>query len=559
MQNTQPTFSDLGLSEAVLQSLQQIGYESPSPIQAAIIPHLLAGRDVIGVAQTGTGKTAAFALPLLSQLSGHSQQPQLLILTPTRELALQVAEACQRYASARQDIHIAAIYGGEEYRVQLRQLKRGVDIVVGTPGRILDHLRRGSLKLDQLAHLVLDEADEMLRMGFIDDVETILEQTPTERQIALFSATMPAPIGRIAARYLRQPEEITIKSQTRTATTITQKYRVVAAHHKTEVLTRILEGREYEGVIIFVRTKNSTTELNEKLLARGYSASALNGDMDQSIRQRTVDQFKKGKIDILVATDVAARGLDVERVTLVVNYDIPYDAESYVHRIGRTGRAGREGEAILFVTPREKRMLRTIERSTRQPIELMELPSAAEINRLRLDRFTQTLLAAMEDPRLERYRGIVHQLEAEYDIAFDDMAAVLAMLQQGDALLSVKELPASDFGEANERRGGEHASAPPQGDRGKKGRDSKRQKRHSGTLANKLYRLEIGSQDQVKPGNIVGAIANVAGLESRHIGNIEIYSDHSTVELPDGMPEEIFGDLYNCRICGKPMKLKPLS
>jgi len=349
-----PSFRDLALSEPVLRALADVGYESPSPIQAATIPVLLSGADMLGQAQTGTGKTAAFALPALSRIDLSGHEPQVLVLVPTRELALQVSEAFQRYAAHIKGFHVLPIYGGQSYQPQLNALRRGVHVVVGTPGRVIDHMNRGTLKLTGLTMLVLDEADEMLRMGFVDAVESILEQTPPRRQVALFSATLPAPIRRIAQKHLRSPVEVTIKSKTTTATNIRHRFWLVSGMHKLDALTRILEAETFDGMLVFTRTKHSTVELAEKLEARGFAAAPLNGDIPQQQRERTVARLKAGQIDILVATDVAARGLDVERIGHVVNYDVPYDTESYVHRVGRTGRAGRKGEAILFIAPRER-------------------------------------------------------------------------------------------------------------------------------------------------------------------------------------------------------------
>ncbi|MDH5370509.1 MAG: DEAD/DEAH box helicase, partial [Gammaproteobacteria bacterium] len=407
--DTLPPFSELGLSAPVLEALDTIGYETPSPIQAEMIPFVMAGRDVLGQAQTGTGKTAAFALPILSKIDLKVKTPQVLVLAPTRELAIQVAEAFQKYAAKMKGFHVLPIYGGQDARGQIRQLDRGVHVVVGTPGRVMDLIRRKSLKLDVLKTLVLDEADEMLRMGFIDDVEWIMEQIPEERQIALFSATMPTQIHKITQRYLNNPKEITIKVKTTTASTIKQRYWMVSGHHKLDALTRILEAEPFDAMIIFVRTKNATTELAEKLEARGYSSAAINGDIAQNQREKTVDNLKKKKIDILIATDVAARGLDVPRISHVVNYDVPYDTEAYVHRIGRTGRAGRTGDAILFVAPREKRMLQQIERATKQKIEMLEMPSTEMINNKRIARFTQNITDNIASEGLEFYASIIEK------------------------------------------------------------------------------------------------------------------------------------------------------
>src|SRR5271165_3724437 len=435
IQSAPAGFRDLALSPAVLKALADVGYESPSPIQSATIPVLLSGIDMLGQAQTGTGKTAAFALPALTKIDLSQQAPQVLVLVPTRELALQVAEAFQRYAAHLKGFHVLPIYGGQSYQPQLNALRRGVHVVVGTPGRVIDHMNRGTLKLAGLTLLVLDEADEMLRMGFLDAVESILEQTPRERQTALFSATIPAPIRRIAQKHLRTPVEVTIKSKTSTATDIRQRYWMVSGVHKLDALTRILEAEIFDGMLVFTRTKQATVELAEKLEARGFAAAPLNGDIPQALRERTVARLKAGQIDILVATDVAARGLDVERIGHVVNYDVPYDTESYVHRVGRTGRAGRKGEAILFIAPRERNMLRAIERATRQVIEPMNLPSVDAVNTLRIAKFKQRISETIAKGEAGSYRPVLEQLEAETGIPLIDIAAALASLAQGAAPL----------------------------------------------------------------------------------------------------------------------------
>ncbi|MEO1904527.1 MAG: DEAD/DEAH box helicase, partial [Methylococcales bacterium] len=432
-------FKDLNLSDPVLKGLDSVGYETPTPIQAQTIPPLLAGKDVLGEAQTGTGKTAAFALPILSRIDTKKKIPQVLVLAPTRELAIQVAEAFQTYAAKIKGFHVLPVYGGQDYSGQIRALKRGVHVVVGTPGRVMDHMRRGTLNVSELDCLVLDEADEMLRMGFIDDVEWVMEQTPQDRQIALFSATMPKEIRRIAQRYLKDPEEITIKVKTTTAETIRQRFMIVSGVQKLDALTRILEVESFDAIIIFVRTKTATAELTEKLLARGYGAAAINGDIAQNQRERTINQFKKGKLDILIATDVAARGLDVQRISHVINYDIPYDTESYVHRIGRTGRAGREGEAILFVAPREKRMLSSIERATRKKIEPMELPSTKVINEKRVDRFKDRINDTIASGDLVFFEKLLTDYQQEHDVSTVTVAAALAKLLQGDEPMLIEK------------------------------------------------------------------------------------------------------------------------
>ncbi len=539
------SFQDLELSEPILKSLKTVGYESPSPIQAEIIPHILAGKDVLGQAQTGTGKTAAFALPLLSRIDLKQKDPQVLVLAPTRELAIQVAEAFQRYASKLKGFHVLPIYGGQEYSTQLRQLKRGAHVVVGTPGRVMDHMRKGTLKLDNLNCLVLDEADEMLRMGFIDDVEWILEQLPENHQTALFSATMPTAIRKIAQKYLNDPVQVTIKVKTTTADNIRQRYWLVSGVHKLDALTRILEAEEFDGMIIFVRTKTATIELAEKLQARGYSASAINGDMSQSLRERAIDHLKKGKLDILIATDVAARGLDVDRITHVVNYDIPYDTESYIHRIGRTGRAGRKGDAILFVSPRERRLLKNIERATRQPVEQMQLPSTEFINNARINRFKQKITDTLAQEELGFFIQLIEQYQIEHDVPAIEIAAALAKLSQGDAPLLLKE-PSKRSRNTRSDDSSESGS-------------SRRSRRRETGVDMELFRLEVGHQHGVKPGNIVGAIANEIGIDGDHIAQIKIEEEYSTVELPAGMPKDLFQALKKVRVVGRPLNISRMD
>jgi len=547
--NPEPTsadtlwFTDLGLSPAVLQAIQSVGYEQPSPIQAAAIPPLMEGRDILGTAQTGTGKTAAFALPLLSRLNTEQREPQVLVLAPTRELAIQVAEAFQRYASGIPNFHVLPIYGGGDMSGQLRQLKRGAQVVVGTPGRIMDHLRRGTLNIAKLQSLVLDEADEMLRMGFIDDVEWILEHTPKERQTALFSATMPKAIREVANRYMNQPAQIKIASSTSTGDNIEQVYWMVSGTNKLDALTRILEVEPFDGMIIFVRTKNATVELAEKLEARGYSASALNGDMNQQLRERTVDRLKSGKLDIVTATDVAARGLDVERVSHVVNYDIPYDSEAYVHRIGRTGRAGRTGKAILFVAPREKRLLYTIEKATRQPITHMQLPSGETVTAHRIDQFKQQIKQVFDQAvDLSFFNDLLAEFSHQESRSAEDIASALAYLMQKERPLQVKFAPVKQAPATKDKPAGREREA-----RGAKPRanDSDLQR----------YRLEVGRNQEVRPGDIVGAIANEAGIESRFIGHIKLFDDFSTVDLPKGLSPEVLQLLKKVRVRNRPLNI----
>jgi ATP-dependent RNA helicase DeaD len=544
-----PSFAALGLPPPLLSALDAVGYETPSPIQAATIPLLLTGSDLLAHAPTGTGKTAAFLLPLLARIDLTERKPQLMVLTPTRELAIQVAEACQRYAGALPDFHVLPLYGGSDYGGQLRQLKRGVHVIVGTPGRIMDHMRRGSLHLDQLGALVLDEADEMLRMGFIDDVEWILEQLPPRRQTALFSATLPDAIQRIAQRYLESPQTISIESATATAETIRQRYWLVSGMHKLDALTRILEVEPFDGLLLFVRTKTATTELAARLTARGWPAAALNGDMPQQHREQMVEQLRNGTLDILVATDVAARGLDVERVSHVINYDIPYDSEAYIHRIGRTGRAGRAGEAILFVAPRERRMLQTIERATRQRIEPLTLPSTETVNNKRIADFKQRISDTLAAGELGFMQGLVEQYQQEHDIPAIEIAAALAKLSIGDQPLLLPpptERPARTGDGTDARR-----------DK-RRNQDERRAQGRPATAPEagmERFRIAVGHRNGVKPGNIVGAIANEAGLDARHIGRIEIDESSSLIDLPTGMPREILEELKRVRVCGRALAI----
>ena len=580
-------FTDLQLPEPLLRALADLGYESPSPIQAATIPPLLQGRDVLGQAQTGTGKTAAFALPVLAQLDPAQKTPQALVLAPTRELAIQVAEAFQSYAAHLPGFQVLPIYGGQGYGPQLHALRRGVQVVVGTPGRVIDHLNRGSLDLSQLRCLVLDEADEMLRMGFIDDVEAVLKKTPEGRQVALFSATMPPPIRRIAQTYLNDPVEVAIKARTSTAANIRQRYWAVSGVHKLDALTRILEAEPYEAMIVFARTKLGTEELADKLAARGIAAAAINGDVQQAQREKTIAQLKDGRIDVLVATDVAARGLDVERISHVLNYDIPYDTESYVHRIGRTGRAGRKGEAILFVTPRERGMLRAIERATRQPIEPMALPTVETVNEQRVSRFLDRITEALGADDLALYRDLVERYTREHNVPLEEIAAALARLVQGDRPLLMEPAREPERRPFERReaaraerparfeppaRGGHPASAPrpddgsttPPAALGNAGEmlfadeppARERAPRPPSDYPMETFRIEVGHVHGVKPGNIVGAIANEAELDSKHIGRIDIRDDYSLIDLPEGMPRELMDYLKRVYVAGQALKIQ---
>ena len=583
-------FASLGISAPVLKAVLQLGYEQPTPVQAQCIPILLNGKNLLGTAQTGTGKTAAFALPFLSQLDDKQKTPQILVLTPTRELAIQVAEAFQSYAKHIKGFHVLPIYGGADIGGQLRGLKRGAQVVVGTPGRMLDHLRRRSLDLSQVRGLILDEADEMLRMGFIDDVETILAKIPNDCQRALFSATMPPAIRRVSQKYLGDAETISIENKTKTVERIEQQYVTCKSHQKMDALTRVLEVESFDGMIIFVRTKSSTVDIAERLEARGFSSAALNGDLSQAIRERTINRLKKGQVDIVVATDVAARGLDVERISHVINFDIPYDNESYVHRIGRTGRAGRDGKAILFITPKENRLLRSIEKSTRQVIKPMAMPSNEEVSGQRIQQFTEQLLKTMELPKLDKFRSLIQQLADENELDMAHVAAALVFENQKERPLFPKletiTAPTSkdrdrdsgrernrDRGDRNKDRGDrkEHrgqrtenrdSRAEPRRDRSEQ---PKRESKAKDADANRdgvpmvTYRLEVGNNDGISPSNIVGAIANEADIESRFIGEIKLHDDYSTVDLPEGMPADLLNHLKKVRVCAKPMRISVLG
>ena len=542
-------FSALDLSQPVLKAIQQLGYEQPTPIQAQCIPLLLDKKNLLGTAQTGTGKTAAFALPLLSSIDEKQKTPQILVLTPTRELAIQVAEAFQSYAKHLKGFHVLPIYGGADIRSQLKGLKRGAQVIVGTPGRTLDHLKRKSLNLRQINALVLDEADEMLRMGFIDDVESILSQTPDDCQRALFSATMPAPIKRVASKYLGDAEQISIASKTKTVERIKQQYVTVKGHQKMDALTRVLEVEPFDAMIIFVRTKSSTVDIAERLEARGFSAAALNGDLSQAIRERTINKLKKGKVDIVVATDVAARGLDVERISHVINFDIPYDNESYVHRIGRTGRAGREGTAILFITPKETRLLRSIEKSTRQSIPPLTMPSNEQLSGQRIEQFTQQLLTTMETPRLDKFRDMIVKFASDNELDMADIAAALTYENQKDRPLFPK---LDNIVAPRPERQNKKAENKTKKERTLRDEDGK-------VIPMITYRLEVGKNDSVEPSNIVGAIANEADISSQYIGQIKLYDSYSTVDLPEGMPNEVFKHLKKVRVRGNPLNISLLG
>ena len=546
------SFADLPLAEPVTKAVQDVGYETPSPIQAQSIPYILEGRDLLGLAQTGTGKTAAFALPLLSGIDLKQRAPQVLVLTPTRELAIQVAEAFQRYARHMPGFHVLPVYGGQDMRGQLRGLQRGAHVIVGTPGRVMDHLRRESLKLEGLKAVVLDEADEMLRMGFVDDIEWIMERTPEQRQVALFSATMPRQIRKIADTHLKDPATVEIKAKTATVDTITQKVCMVSGYHKLDALTRILEVEPFDAMIIFVRTKTATVELAEKLEARGFAAAALNGDMSQVLREKVVDRLKKGSLDILIATDVAARGLDVERMSHVVNYDIPYDTEAYVHRIGRTGRAGRQGVAILFATHRERRMLRSIEHATRQRIETMRLPSMRDVRDTRIRQFKEDVVKTLEmGEELEVFRDIINQLEQENALSHEDMAAALCFLAQKERPFPDGKEPERSQRERREGRGDDRRG----GDRGERG-DRPRRDRREDNEGMVRYRVDVGREQGINPGDLVGAIANESKISGKNIGHIRLFDNCSSVYLPEGLDEATLESLKAVKVRNKALDLK---
>ena len=547
----EPRFRDLDLPERLLTALDELGYEAPSPIQVQAIPHLLEGADILGHAPTGTGKTAAFALPLLARIDPTATHVQVLTLTPTRELAIQVAEAFKRYASHLPGFHVLPIYGGQPYTGQIRQLKRGVQVVVGTPGRVMDHMRKGTLKLGALNALVLDEADEMLRMGFLEEVEWILAQTPERRQMALFSATMPKQIERIVDRHLTDPRKISVKAKTATAGSIRQRHWIVSGLHKLDALTRILEVESFDAVLIFVRTKTATLALAERLDARGHAAAAMNGDMPQRQREQMIANLKAGALDILVATDVAARGLDVERISHVVNYDIPYDTEAYIHRIGRTGRFGRRGEAILFVAPKERRLLKAIERATRQPIEPLELPTTETVNNKRVADFKQRITDTLAAGELTMTQDIVEQYEHEHGVPAIEIAAALARMAIGDRGLKMKE------GKAGRREDRERPPPKPgPSDDARKTRP--RREKPKGPSWQK-YRVEVGRDHGASSSNIVDTIADKAGLEAAHIGSVEVDAEFSLVELPPGMPREVLKDLKKAWVCGQRLEISRIG
>ncbi|UQX88492.1 DEAD/DEAH box helicase [Jatrophihabitans telluris] len=551
-----PGFADLGLSAPVLQALSEVGYESPSPIQAATIPPLMAGRHVVGLAQTGTGKTAAFALPILSRIDTSARKPQALVLAPTRELALQVAEAIGKYAHHLPELHVLPIYGGQSYGIQLSGLRRGAQVIVGTPGRVIDHLEKRTLDLSELKFLVLDEADEMLNLGFAEDVERILADTPDDKQVALFSATMPSQIRRLSKRYLTDAAEITVKNKTVTAANTRQRYVQLAHSAKMDALTRFLEVEDFDAMIIFARTKSATEDVAERLRARGLSAAAINGDLVQAQRERTIGQLKSGALDILVATDVAARGLDVERITHVVNYDIPADAESYVHRIGRTGRAGRSGDALMFVTPRERHLLATIERATRQPITEIPLPSVEDVNAQRVAKFGDSITASLGSPEVALFRQLITDYERDHDVPVIEIAAALAVLSQDDKSFLLKPDPVQD------RRPRERSTRGPEGaGSGARVAGQRKHRSEDGAAPEPRagmakYRLAVGRRHKVQPGAIVGALANEGGLSRQDFGHIDIRGDHTLVDLPANLPADTYRALEKTRVSGQLIHLR---
>ena len=568
MAEFETTFADLGLKAPILEALNDLGYEKPSPIQAECIPHLLSGRDVLGMAQTGSGKTAAFSLPLLNNIDPDLRAPQILVLAPTRELAVQVAEAMTEFSKHMRGVNVVALYGGQRYDVQLRALRQGPQIVVGTPGRLLDHLKRGTLDLSKLSGLVLDEADEMLRMGFIEDVETIMAQIPEGHQTALFSATMPEAIRRITRRFMKEPQEVRIQPSVTTRPDISQSYWSVYGMRKNEALVRFLEAEDFDAAIIFVRTKNATLEVAEALERSGYNSAALNGDMNQALREQTLERLKDGRLDILIATDVAARGLDVERISLVVNYDIPMDSESYVHRIGRTGRAGRAGRALLFVENRERRLLRNIERTMKLTIPEAELPNAELLGKRRLEKFAAKVQQQLESSDLDQYRALLSQIQpvAEgEELDMETLAAALLKMAQGERSLIVPPdapmRPKREFRDRDDRfeRRGDRNDRGPRGDRPERGGEDRprRERRDAGEM--ELYRIEVGRDDGVEVRHIVGAIANEGDISSRYIGNIKLFGSHSTIELPKGMPGEVLQHFTRTRILNKPMNMQLLG
>lgn len=555
------SFANLGLSAPIISALADLGYEKPSPIQAECIPHLLNGRDVLGMAQTGSGKTAAFSLPLLHNLQTDLKAPQILVLAPTRELAVQVAEAMSDFSKYMHGVNVIALYGGQRYDLQLRALRQGPQIVVGTPGRLLDHLKRGTLNLSTLSGLVLDEADEMLRMGFIEDVETIIAEIPVEHQNVLFSATMPEAIRRITRRFMKDPKEVRIQSSITTRPDISQRYWLVRGMRKNEALIRLLEAEDFDAAIIFVRTKNATLEVASMLERGGYSSAALNGDMNQAAREQTLERLKDGRLDILIATDVAARGLDVERISLVVNYDIPMDSESYVHRIGRTGRAGRAGRALLFVESRERRLLRNIERTMKLTIPEVALPTAELLSERRLAKFAAKVKRQLESNDLDMYRPLLAKLQPEGNLNIEILATALLKMAQGERPLI---LPPAPIFKPRQRREftdhDDHSDNRRRNIRSDRRDDDIRPRReHRDTGKMQLYRIEVGRDDGVEVRHIVGTIANEGDISSHYIGNIKLFASYATIELSKEIPFEILKHFSHTRILNKMINIQLLS
>ena len=545
--DTRVSFDQMSLAEPILKAVRKAGYETPSPIQERSIPPLLEGKDLLGVAQTGTGKTAAFSLPLLSRLDESVKGAQILVLAPTRELALQVAEAMEGFAENLPRLRVVAVYGGTGYGEQIREFKRGTQVVVGTPGRVMDHIEKGYLKLNNLQALVLDEADEMLSMGFIDDIEWILEHTPKERQTALFSATMPKPIRKLAEKHLRQPEEVTIKVKAENSPNIRQRFIKVRQHEKREMLTRLLEIEKFEAMLIFARTKNATREIVENLQGKGYPAEPLNGDMPQNLREKTVDRLKRGKISVLVATDVAARGLDVDRISHVLNYDAPFDLESYTHRIGRTGRAGREGDAIIFITNKEMRMLNAIERTLKVPCDQYVFPTLEEMNERKEEEFFTKIEQGMKGD-LDDYRKALQRYLEESGKDTLEVAAALAFLEAGKKALRYENMPTSSTRKPR-REDRQDRDQPNRRDSSRRGDRSERDDNLQS------YRLEVGEYHGAQKGDIVGAIANEVGLDPQNMGKIRMFKDHTFIDLPKDMPKEIFDALKTVWVQGHQMNI----
>lgn len=546
-------FKDLNLSEALLKSVEQKGYEKPTPIQSETIPLLLAGSDLIGQAQTGTGKTAAFALPLLEKINeDKGQLPQILVMAPTRELAIQVADSFKDYGKYLKGFNVATIYGGQHYDIQFKQLKKCPQVVVGTPGRMLDHINRKTLNLTNIKGFVLDEADEMLKMGFIEDVEKVLASIHSSAQIAMFSATMPPAIKKIAKKYLKDPVEIHIAAQDKISEQIDQKYLPLKSNQKNSALIRILECEDLTGALIFVKTKATTVSLAETLEGKGFSVSPLNGDMTQSHREETLRRLKNKKLDVIVATDVAARGIDVEHLSLVVNYDIPFEAESYVHRIGRTGRAGKSGKAISFVTKRDIGLLRAIEKTIKKKIEIMSLPTADDIVELRRNRYKEKVYSQMKGLDLDFFKSLFEEMIEEGDKDPLDLSAVLCYMSQSDNPLQlnqkfedIKINPFDDNSSRGSKRG-----------RSDSRRKGKGQKKAFQKIKLNTYRVDLGNDDGVRKRELVKEIIKASGLDGDFIGRVVLKDKYSTVELPADMSKKNMNDLKKAKVKDKKLNIK---